>query len=660
MNYKKILLTSMVVTCIFSNSASAQAQTFSDKTPILMNPSKGVPLDLITEEEKRNAQGAKPLSTKIQHNKNLHTKKVYKKAPANISELIEGNDFETAKKILRKKLNKNPKDMKSRALWIVVLAKQCSLDEAQKQLNYYLPRCPKNANLHYAQGIVYFKRTTSSNMVYISNKHKLFEQSYDEFQKAIELDPKNAQFKNAAGVVALNLGKVDESQTHFEKALELDKKYSTAMDNLGTIDYMRGDKEAAKEKFEKAIEFETSNTTAMYHLAQLAKDNKDYASAVRYLNNALYLCPHSHAIYNLFGEVYNLQGNQAAAINSFKKSIGLKPEFPYPYLNLAQIYEKRGDFEFATEQLRTVISVNPDFYAAKLKVADISLSTGKYPQAIGAYSDLIGVEGFNEDALKGLANSYFAQAENCATKSMLGSNKKFYQALGYIDKAISANPEDLELHLAKLRLLRVTKQPQRTNEELLKIISMPETTVSSNIVKGEAYLAMNDLKNANKEFKKAILKSKGKEQDLYLAQIFTYHRQYERAKEVLLKIMLDNPKDAQAQSELDYIDLCQKQAKYLLDSAKFYKKAKNESLAINYLARSLALEPNNAEAHLLLAQVYEKQKRYAGAIKNYATYLELSKNLSTKETAKITSRLNKLEEHSKSFNRATKSILKLF
>jgi len=420
-----------------------------------------------------------------------------------------------------------------------------------------------------------------------------------------------------------------------------DKTYSVAIDNLGTMDLNTGKLDDAQKKFTQSLTYNTQNTTAMYHLAQIAMQKQDYPTALTQLNNALSLNLNSPAIYNLMGKAYAAQGNEAAAINAFKKSILVKPEFTLSYLDLAQVYEKRTDGEFAIEQLKTALSINPDFYDAKLKIADISLSNANYTQAIACYSELVGIEGYNSVALKGLANSYYGQAQVSSSNGMLGSNKDLYKALDYINKAISANNKDLELHLAKLKLTKITNQPELSKEELNKIIQAPGNDLSSMVTKGEAYLAMNDYNNSQKAFNNALKLSQTPQDDLYLSEIFLYHKQYDSAGKVLNKILKYDAQNPEALCDLDYIQKCKKRADNYYKSAQSYLKSKNTTAAMEYLSRSIALNPSNADAHYLLAQLCEKQKDYSDATKHYKAYLGLVPN--SAEAKKIQKKISKYD-----------------
>lgn len=587
------------------------------------------------------ASAVKNDKTKVQHKIHFHHHKKIVVDYNRVSKLIEYNYFDEADNILNGAIDRNSKDINALSLRVVSLAKQTKLEPAQNELNILLKKYPDNSNLHYAQGIIYYQRTTSSNMFYRNNSKKLFADALSEFKKAIELNKNNAPAYNAAGVISVKLGKRNDAKEYFNRALDIDKTYSIAIDNLGTLDFIDGRFYDAEKKFKQALSFNTQNTTAMYHLAQIAMQRQDYITALNYLNDALAINSNSPAIYNLMGKLYNIQGNEVAAINMFKKSVAVKPEFTLSYLDLADIYSKRGDSEFAIEQLKSAISVDPNCYDAKLKMADISLESGKYKQAISVYSELVGIDGYNDNALTGLANAYYGQAQISSNKALLGSNKDLYKALDYINTAIDANsklenPNDdtnLELHLAKLRLSKITNQPKQAQMVLNKIVQSNPNDLTGMVVKGEAYLTMNDYKDAALAFDNAIKLSRTPDEDTYLSEIFMYHKQYQNAEKVLQKILNVDSQNQEALNDLDYIQKSKKHAEDCFKSAQFFVKSKNYITAIEYLNRSIAINPNNPQAHLLLAQLYEKQKNYSGALVSYKAYLSLMPNAA--DSAKI-------------------------
>lgn len=628
---KKILVLALIILGSFNVAFAEPIVELA--APRFINP-KFMPDDNLDTKPSK-AKKSTPTSSKKQSKKHaLKKRKIHKKPIIikpdyrKISKLIEYGYYDYADNKLDEAIARNPKDIKAEALSAISLAKQFKLDAAQQKIDTLSKQYPNNSDLHYAQGVVCYQRTNSSNMVYRNNYKKLLENSLNEFKKAIELDKTNAKAYNAAGVISLLSGDSKSAKNYFIQAIKIDDAYSMAIDNLGTIDFADKKYSDAEKKFKEALEDNSKNTTAMYHLAQISMQKKDWAKALSYLNNALSLNPNSAAIYNLMGKAYSQQGNDAAAINAFKKSIQIRPEFIPSYMDLASIYEKRGDGEFAIEQLKTVLAVNPDFNNAKLKVADISFANGNYNQSISFYSQLVGVNGYNDNALKGLANAYYAQAQIFSNKSFCGSNADLFKALDSINKAIEANNQDLELHLAQLKLSDITNQPEQSKIALGKIISSPANDLESLVTKGEAYLTLYDYKNAQNAFDSAMSLSDSTENDMYLTEIFLYHKQYDSASKVIDKILNSNPKNQEALSNLDYVQKSKKYADNYFKSAQSFLRARNYSMATEYLARSLSINPNNSKAHLQLAKLYDNQKDYQDALNNYKAYMGLEPNSS--------------------------------
>lgn len=644
---KKVLLVAVMLSVALASNISFAEPIVELAAPRMAAP-KILPDDGSTVTKPQTTNDKTKTSQKQQKKQSIKKGKryIHKKPPVfrinydKISKLIEYGYYDYADKILEGAICRNPKDIKAQALWVVSLSKQCKLAPAQSELNNLLKKYPDNSNLHYAQGVVYYQRTTSSNMAYRTNSKQLLNSAMKEFKTAINLDKNNARAYNAAGVISIKLGNNKDAVDYFKKALVADKTYSLAIDNLGTIDLSAGKLKEAEKKFKESLTYNTQNTTAMYHLAQIYMQKQDYSTALDYLNNSLYINENSPAIYNLMGKAYASQGNEAAAINAFKKSVMVKPEFTLSYLDLADVYDKRGDSEFAIEQLKTALSIDPNYCDARLKLADISLTSGKYKQAIDTYAQLIGVDGYNTQALKGLASAYYGQAQTLANKS-LSSTKEVYNALDCINRAIDANPKDLELHLAKLKLNQYLNQPEQSKEELNKIIASSDNDISSLVIKGEAYSALNDYQNAKKQFDEAIKLSNTPDDDTYLSEILLFNKQLDSAQAVFNKILKYDAKNQEALNGIEYIKKSKQNSDNFYKSALYFEKHNNLSSALEYYSKAVSSNPANSMAYLHLAQIYERAKDYKNAVKNYKGYLSLTTDKTN--TKLVQRKIQKLE-----------------
>ena len=574
---------------------------------------------------------AKELQAQVQKS-TANSAKTVKSAPVQystqaypeISRLIEYNHCAEADEKIRQLLNLKPNDVNLLALRTVSMAKQHKLDPAQKELDKLLKQYPKNPVLHYAQGLVYLQRTTSSDVAYIKNTRGLINNSIKEFVNAVNLNSKYYEAYNAMGVATLKLGNKNDAVDLFNTALKINPSFATAYDNIGIVEMMNGNLDSAENYFMKAMKYNTHNPTAWYHMAQVETRRGNYSKALTWVNHSVHVNPNSSPALTLQGELYLKQGNQAAAINSFKKAQIVKPENSRPYVNLANVYEKRADAEFAMEQLKTVLAINPKFTQGIIRVADLSLETKKYDQALEYYSKLIGDEDYNDDAIIGLANTYYEMSRDEADSNSFTTNKDLYLAYDYINQALERTPYDLKLHLAKIKIAKLTHQMDLSKDSLNYIVQTASNNLMDSVIKGEAYLALGREKDAVYTFENAINFSETIDDDLYLAEILLQHKQFRTARVALKKALTRDPNNVIAKNTINYIDLCEIKSNEFFDVAQRQYKEENYASTIEYCNRAIDFYHNGPHIAKLKAMAYEQEKNYQGAVKYYTQYLSYS------------------------------------
>ena len=501
MNYKKLLISSIVVMAALSanvNAKELQAQVAEVK----YTANTG---DIYTEQ------------------KPAVIKSISQPYPE-ISRLIEYNRYEEADAKLKELLNQNPKDANLIALKAVSQAKQHQLEPAQFELDKLMKSAPNNPLVHYAQGYVFIQRQTASDVDYIKTTRGLINGAIKEFVAAVNLDKNFYQAYNMMGLATLKLGNKQDAMDLFQTALKINPTFANAYDNVGIVEMMNGNLDAAEDNFMKAMKYNTHNPTAWYHMCQVETRRGNYSKALTWVNHSLHVNPNSSPALTLQGELYLKQGNQAAAINSFKKAQKVKPENIRPYLNLATVYENRADEEFAIEQLKTALAITPNIMEGNKRIADMSLHIRKYDQALDYYSKLVGDEKYNDDGIIGLANTYYEMSKDRGENNKITTNQEVYLAYDYINKAIEKCPEDLKLHLAKLKLARLIHQDPISEESLNYIVQSAGNNLMDNILKGEAYLALGREKDAVYAFENAVNFSDSLNDDLYLGEILVHNK----------------------------------------------------------------------------------------------------------------------------------------
>jgi len=575
---------------------------------------------------------AEELQAQVAKNENVNIYHRY----APINKMIEYHQYKEADNSLKYAEKLHPDDVEAKSLRILWMAYQQKLAPAQAELDVLLQQYPDYAPLHYAQGMVYLKRRTSSDVTYIRDSKDLLNDAIKEFVKAVTLDGNFFQAYNAMGIATLQLGNREDAKELFKTSISINPEFANAYDNLGNLELINGNLSEAEQYLAQSLKCNSHNPTAMYHLAQVAVRQKDYNKALTWLNHSLHINPNSSPALTLQGECYLVQGNQAAAINSFKKAITVKPENTRPYINLANIYEKRSDAEFAIEQLKTAIAINPGYTDAIMRVADLSLEERKYYQALDYYSKLVNDATYGNDAIVGLANTYYEMSKDRGHNGNMTTNKEVYMAYDYVNEAIKRVPNRLDFHLAKIKLARLTHQLPMTKDSINYIIQSAGNSVMDNVIKGEAYLALGKEKDAVYTFENAVNFADNVQDELYLAEILVHNKQFRTARTALKKALQQDPDNVIAKNGVAYIDLCETKSNEFFDIAQREYKEGNYATAIEYCNKAIDFYHNSPDITKLKAMAFEKELNYQGAIKYYNQYLEMSPDAADAEAIRAT------------------------
>jgi tetratricopeptide (TPR) repeat protein len=100
----------------------------------------------------------------------------------------------------------SPKQVYRMAL---IYALELDFEEAIKEFDKAIELDPKNPDSHYNKGVALYKL------------HR-YEEAIEEFDKAIELDPNNPVYHNNKGNALDDMGKYEEAIEEYDKAIELD------------------------------------------------------------------------------------------------------------------------------------------------------------------------------------------------------------------------------------------------------------------------------------------------------------------------------------------------------------------------------------------------------------------------------------------------------
>lgn len=561
-----------------------------------------------------------------------------------ISRLLENGNYKSADMLLSENLRRSPSNAELHILSAISNAMQDKIDMAQDELNSVKKVSLNNADFYYAQGVIYLKRVDTSDMRFRAKTEDLIQLTVNQLQYALKINPNHDRAYNALGVAELKRNNLFQAEQYFKSALKINPDYATATDNLGSVYYLTNELDAAMTYYKKAVLLNPSSSTVNYHLAQVALKKNDLNTALYYANKSLLWNKKSPYTYNLIGEIYRRQGNEAAAINSFKKSIFCMPEYSAPYSNLASIYQSRGDAEFAIEELKTCYSVNPYSDESLLDLADLSLLIGQYNDAIKYYSQVS--DKYKKESVEGLVTAYYGLSTISSNKSLFRSNQNLNDALKYINEAIKVDPNNLELYLTKAKIVKMTQNPMDSRDVLEKIVSAPNTNLGDLIIKGDAYCSLQRYRDARNTYTQAVKTPKSIDDDLYLAELFTYNKQFRMAKDSLQNVLNIEPNNSVALNNWAYILKSEETSNQYYKNARYFKKHHNDKFFQKvYLNKALRHNPNNINANMMLAKLLVKEGKYENYVeadKCYRTVLGASDR--PRQIRRVAKKVRKLDK----------------
>ncbi len=220
-----------------------------------------------------------------------------------------------------------------------------------------------------------------------------FDKALDALDRAITLDPNNADAHNAKGVVLTRQRKYDQAVALYRKAVQIDPNDAGYHTNLAITYHLQGKKDDARREYQRAIRLDPEQrhqldfitggeslppptpaptavaVTPLQRLAaQKAYDDgaaylrlKAFDKALSALDRATTLDPKHADAYNAKGVVLTRQRKYDQAVPLYQKALQLDPGNAGYHINLAITYHLQGKKDDAFQEYQRAVQVDPDF-----------------------------------------------------------------------------------------------------------------------------------------------------------------------------------------------------------------------------------------------------------------------------------------------------------
>ncbi len=227
-------------------------------------------------------------------------------------------------------------------------------DQAISDFNKALEINPKDAEAYFNRGIVHLEKGR-------------YEQAISDYTKALEIDPRNAKVYLKRGNAYEGEGKYKQAIFDYTKALEIDPRDADAYINRGNAYAEKGhceqaiseNSEQAISDYTKALEINPRNAKAYFKRGNAYEDEGKYDQAILDFDSAIEIDPRDASAYNNRGLVYGKKGQYDQAILGFNKAIEIDPTDADAYINRGIAHVEKGRYEQAISDYTKALEINP-------------------------------------------------------------------------------------------------------------------------------------------------------------------------------------------------------------------------------------------------------------------------------------------------------------
>ncbi|MCA9217321.1 MAG: tetratricopeptide repeat protein [Planctomycetales bacterium] len=180
--------------------------------------------------------------------------------------------------------------------------------------------------------------------------------AFDSAERAIQLFPENGQKRSEAFVLRGRFQKdIKDSADDFDKAVEIDPRNQDAWRAKGLTHLQRDETEKAIDAFQQLLELDPADPLGNQSLAELFSRQNQNDKALEQLKKAIDAGATTPGMYVLQADLLAKSGKMADAIGALTSAVKVDSSNMALRLILAQTLLQNGDIDLAQEQLEVVL-----------------------------------------------------------------------------------------------------------------------------------------------------------------------------------------------------------------------------------------------------------------------------------------------------------------
>ena len=207
-----------------------------------------------------------------------------------------------------------------------------------------------------------------------------------------DAEESSPEIHNNLGGAHLRRGDIAEARSEFQKALALDPNNADALLNLGSIARLRGNASEAEHYVELALRADPNSIGALAELAELKRDRNELSESIRLYGEALALHNSSPGLYLGLGDSLQRAGRYPEAEAAFKRVLELDPDSFEARYNLGVTYGQQQRAEEAARYYEAALALQPEHPQAVSvlnNLANLHLARGEREAAVSRFEQAV-------------------------------------------------------------------------------------------------------------------------------------------------------------------------------------------------------------------------------------------------------------------------------
>lgn len=407
-------------------------------------------------------------------------------------------------------------------------------------------------------------------------------------------------------------GVTDEAQHFLKQALQKDPDSSLLLSQKASYQASLKDLPEALQNVKKAIKKDPNNIEALLLLGKIYSAQNQNEKSIQQYRQVLGLAPQNEEAYNLLARDYLILRDQNSAIQTLAQCVENLPESVPCLYYLATIYLENKNYDKAISYYTMITDLDPEQLQILETIAEIYVQKNDAKKALKIYEQIAEKNPENISVQIRAALLYYQLEKiDLAIEKFLKLQKKFSGSdrINYFLGMLFLDKKDFEKAFsffdlvdsgstffrdALNRQMLILRQSQRFEEAvaLLERRFPSKDMAEYYHLKGTLLLLQGDYRTALTILNQG-LRYFPEEESLYFQRAVAYEKskEWEKAKNDLLKIIEKNPNSAEAYNFLGYT---------------MAEKDENLPQALVYVKKAIELKPR--EGHILdsLGWVYFK------------------------------------------------------